>query len=69
MCIVRHEANSWLEMAGCEPAETLYFQVLHIVRAHTHTHTHKCMHAHNHLGNVKQLQIYFLILAEMSSVA
>lgn len=42
--IVRHKANSWMEMAGSEPAETLCFQVLRVVHipinTHAHAHTH-----------------------------
>lgn len=44
--IVRHKANSWMEMAGSGPAETLLSSFA--CCAHTHKYTHMRKHTHTH---------------------
>lgn len=68
-CVVRHKANSWMGTAGSGPAETPLSSFA--CCTHTHKHTRTCAHTHTHnqLGNVKQLQIYFLRWTKTWSVA
>lgn len=59
-CVERHRPTAGWKRQVLGQLK-LRFQVLHVVHTHSNTHTCARTHAHNQLGNVKQLQIYFLI--------
>lgn len=66
LCGTRPTAGwKWQVLGQLKPC----FQVLHVVRTHINTHTCAHTHTHNQLGNVKQLQIYFLIWTKAWSAA